>query len=140
MEWLQISGVIIGLMAIVGVVLWFLMDGRDRMDMALFMSLTTFVLVLVFGFGAAGLAYYTSKGNARHAESYYDNLIAPNIVAEYEDYVVVDSDQAALWQAGRSNLSTYNAYLKSRRYWDGVPIIGSLTYAPPEHLKYVRVQ
>lgn len=81
------------------------------------------------------------RNAAIEAQSYYENIVDPHIIEEYEDYVIVGTDIApAIWQAGESNLAIYNGYLKSARYWDSVPIIGSVVYPPPSELKFVRVQ
>lgn len=81
------------------------------------------------------------RADAIEAEAYYENIVQPHIVQEYDEYVVVGTDIApAIWQAGESNLATYNGYLKSTRYWDSIPVIGTIIYPPPDKLKFVRVQ
>lgn len=85
------------------------------------------------------LDYHIDGRNAAmRAEIYYQEVIEPNIVQEYSDYVIVSNVNSALWQMGDYNLTEYNNYLKVKRYWDAIPIIGSVVFPPPEHLKYAR--
>jgi len=136
MEWLAIPGIMLGLTLVaVGITALLSYDDAWTVIMGLAM-----LMLLLFTTLICGTSHYGDRGNVRHAESFYDNIIMPHIVEEYDDYVVVDSAQAAIWQAGDNNLSEYNALLKSRRHWETVPLWSTVTYAPPERLKYVQVR
>ena len=109
-----------------------------------FLEILTFI-VITLAIGALIVCplirNLASRGDAIRAQSYYENIIEPHIIEEFEGYVVVDSDIApAIWQSGDYNLSTYNSYLKSTRYWDSIVILGSMVYPPPKELKFARVQ
>jgi len=81
-----------------------------------------------------------SRPEALTAQSYYENVITPNIVEEYDTYVVVGDAVTGIWQAGDYNVAKYNSYLKTTSYWDAVPIIGSVVYPVPDKLKFVIVK
>jgi len=83
--------------------------------------------------------YYETRNTAWGAEQYYEQIILPNVVAEGEDYVVVENIEAAVWQAGDYTVYNYNSYLVTTKHWQQVPIIGTCIYPVPEHLKYVRI-
>jgi len=141
MEWLIIPGIVVGLVALlfgIGTVLniktnW----GMDTLFIA---SIVFGLIAFLVAITACPITYYSTRTDALRMEAYYEQIITPAIVEEYDDYVVVNSTETAIWQAGEMNLAEYNAYLQSTRYWDGVPIIGSAVFGPPEHLKFVRVQ
>lgn len=94
----------------------------------------------VISFLTCAIYYYTGLGNVREARAYYENIIEPNIVEESDDCVTVSSVNAAVWQAGDYNVSTYNGWLARSRYWNSIPLIGTTVYDPPADLKYVRVK
>lgn len=133
MEWLAIPGIMLGLAALLLVLAyWWPSDAAWCTGLAV-------LVVMLFVLLICGARHYADIGKVRTAESYYDNIIAPHVVHEGCDYVVVDNVQSAVWQAGEFNLSWYNAFLKSRRYWDSVPLWNTVTVAPPDRLKYVRI-
>jgi len=135
MESLIIPGIILGL-----AVACFLVSTRE--DSGLFgIAGKVLVLVFLFSFFLCPLYRQTISRNAElQAQAYYESVIAPNVVEEYDDIVVVAPNLVALWQAGGYNLSAYNAYLQKNRYWDSIPIIGSVIYPAPPTLKLVHVQ
>ena len=141
MEWLIIPGIVVGLVVLlfgIGIAI----GVKTNWDMDTFFiasiifSLFAFMVTIV----ACPITYYSTRTDALRMEAYYEQIITPAIVEEYDDYVVVNSTETAIWQAGEMNLAGYNAYLQSTRYWDGVPVIGSAVFGPPEQLKFVRVQ
>ncbi|MDY6957644.1 MAG: hypothetical protein SVK08_00670 [Halobacteriota archaeon] len=84
--------------------------------------------------------YYGGWDEANRWSAYYHNIVEPCVVEEHDDYVVISSIEAAIWQSGERNLSEYNAYIVSNRKWDDLPIIGWAVYRCPDELKLVRIQ
>ena len=109
---------------------WYSWDGQ----MAGLVIMGIILLIAIVGCPAQ---YLTCRSQVLELEAYYTYVIQPNIVEENAEYVVVDGFEAAIWQAGEMNLSTYNAGLRVLRYWDSIPIVGSTVYSPPTYLKYV---
>jgi len=106
------------------------------------LALVVAIVGFVGGFIAAPITNISTDNKLRVKTNYYENFIEPNIIEEHEDYVVISSDTMAdaMWQSGGSNLSDYNGYLRSNRYWSGVPFIGWAIPEAPDELKYVRVE
>ena len=109
---------------------WYSWDGQ----MAGLVIMGIILLIAIMGCPAQ---YLASRSQVLALEAYYTYVAQPNIVEESAEYVVVDNSDAAIWQAGEMNLSTYNAGLRVLRYWDSIPIAGSTVYPPPAYLKYV---
>jgi len=125
---------------IFGILLWRAWDWEnDIAGMIAIGGLIVGAFVFLVTLIGCPVNYYSQRTEALRAESYYQQTIMPHVIEEADSYVVVDSLQAGIWQAGEMNVATYNAYLKDRRYWDGVPIIGTVVYGPPDYLKYVRI-
>lgn len=140
MESLIIPGIIAGILGILLLIRKFTKsyDARDIIEFINFFLIAALILALMI---CPTLRNIVSRGDAIVAQSYYTNIVEPHIVAEFDEYVVVDSEIApAVWQAGDFNLSEYNSYLATNYYWDANPIIGSLVYPAPSELKFVRVQ
>jgi len=138
MEWLLIPGIFLVAAVISGVIDW--VKSRPHFDHGAWVVMMALCIILcILSILSCSISYYVTRNDALRAEAYYEQIVTPAIVEEYENYVVVDSTQTAIWQAGEMNLSNYNAYLKSMRYWDGVPVIGTCVYGPPDCLKFVRV-
>ena len=145
MESLIIPGIIGGIIGIFFLTVYLLTrychfcKGDDTLVIigAVFL-LEAFVLALI---ACPLIRNVESQSDAITAETYYTNIIEPHIISEFPDYVVVDSSVApAIWQSGDYNLADYNSYLATMRYWDSVPIIGSVIYPPPSNLKFVKVE
>ena len=102
---------------------------------AVLLGLSGFVAVF-----AVPWSYYDEWAEANGWEGYYTYVVAPHIVEEYDDYVVVDSSETMMWQAGGRNVGTYNAYLRENREWNDVPWFKWGCYDAPASLKYVRIQ
>ncbi len=84
--------------------------------------------------------YLITRNDAWRVEQYYESVILPNVVEETDNYVIVSSLEAGVWQAGEFNLYSYNSYVRTTLYWQEVPVIGWHIYPVPEHLKYVKIQ
>ena len=139
MESLIIPGIIGGITGIYFLI-WHLRRfyNEDLCDLGKIILVGVLILSL---FICPPIRNLASRSDAIAAEAYYTNIVEPHIVAEFPDYVVVDSSIApAIWQSGDDNLAVYNSYLATMRYWDSVPIIGSVIYPPPSNLKFVKVE
>lgn len=134
--WLLIPGIILGVVGL-GILLVMRSGGKDSDAAAVIYVVGA--CFLLFSLIVCPCQYYSLRNEALRAETYYQQIALPHAVAEYEDYIEVLSPEAGLWQAGDMNLPNYNAYLRTTRYWDSVPIIGSVVFGPPEYLKFVRV-
>ena len=136
MEWLLIPGIslIVGGLLIVGAWRWLSWDNFFAVGATLLIGCG----IAVFFIGSP-INYYISKADSYQMEAYYDNVIAPHIVDEQGDYVVVTGLEPAIWQAGDFTMATYNKSLRNNRYWDGT-VWGSMVYKFPDSLKYVRVK
>ncbi len=131
--WMLIPGILLGV-AILCLIVAAWRDSEGFIVLALIVG----CFFLIFGI-ASPINYYESRNTAWKAEQYYENLITPNIIEEQDTYVVVSNIEAGVWQAGDSNVFDYNSYLRTTRHWQNVPIIGTIIYPVPEHLKYVRL-
>lgn len=137
MEWLLIPGIILGIMVIWIVIIKLL---QPCVVPVIVEVLTMFmVVVTVLTCITVPLAYLKQRGDVAALLNYYENIIQPNIVDVQNDYVVISNNNAAIWQAGDMNLSSYNSSITQRRYWISVPVIGSAVYSVPVELKFVRV-
>ena len=135
MEWLIIPGILATIFAIL--LLW---SEATVWHKALSVVLCYLAGTLFLGFAiSCPNSYYSTRTNALSAEVYYQEILLPHKVGETDTHIVVSSQQAAIWQAGEMNLPKYNSYLKTTRYWDSVPIIGTAIYSPPKYLKYARI-
>lgn len=147
MEWLVIPGICLGLALIALVILLMLesqiLDSRHENDLLAFLSVGMIIICTVAGVITLILCpthYYSTRNSALRAEAYYEYVAKPAMVEEHSEYIVISNPESAIWQAGTLNLSSYNAYLESTRYWDSVPIIGTAVYCPPEYLKFIEVR
>lgn len=134
MEWLIIPGIIAGL----AIALYVLAAWLGADDGLIAIAIVGGIVV-VLSLSLCPTFYYGSRNAALRAEAYYEHIVLPHVVAQEESYVVVHNIETAIWQAGEQNLTSYNAYLRSTRYWDSIPVINTAVYKPPEHLKYVRI-
>lgn len=133
MEWMLIP-----LICLAGLAITLLLAGisdSDAVQVLFLVAVSLFILSLL----CCPITYYSSANDVREAETYYREFIAPNIVEEHEDYVLISNHDAALWQAGTANLSNYNSYITSNRYWDSIPLIGTCVAVLPDYCKYARV-
>jgi hypothetical protein len=85
------------------------------------------------------VSYYSGLNKSVAWTAYYENIIKPNIIEEHDDYVIVKNNNAALWQAGNSNLAEYLRYYSTTKYWETVPFISLTVYPVPSNLKLVKV-
>lgn len=140
MESLIMPGILWGVCLILFLI-WKLHDKQDLIDSNWGLP---FVIVcgvaFVMSIAAPCTRNINSKNDAITATAYYEYIIQPLVVEEYKDYVIVDSFQGAIWQAGDLNLVAYNSYLQVKRHWDKNLIIGSFIYPVPEHLKLVKIK
>ena len=140
MEWIMVPIVVIG--ACVGIT-WFLHRSFDCdwwQNDFLVIGVIASLVIGVASVVIAPISYYGGWDESNQWSAYYDNVISPHIVDSGSDYVVIDSMQTGIWQAGERNVSEYNAYIMSNRKWDDVPFIGLMVYRCPDRLKYVRIQ
>ena len=96
--------------------------------------------ITIVAFAAFPVQYYSNRNDCWKLESYYQNLIEPNIIYEYGDYVVISNIEGALWQSGDSNLTDYNKQLKIQMYWQNTTWGYLSMYHMPDNYKYVRIQ
>ena len=139
MEWLLIPITIMGLCVVCAILAHIFFDTTYSNDFLILGTLITIGITLTAMIFSCA-SYYDGWDEANMWSSYYDNIIFPHIVAEFDDYVVVTSLESGVWQAGDRNLSDYNSYLRSYSEWDDVPFLGLAVYSPPTHLKHVQIQ
>ncbi len=137
MEWLIVTGIVGGVGVGLAVLAWWLFEYNDG---AAFALSCVAIIIVVLALVIPPACYYSFRESNRQLEVYYENFVEPNIVEEYDDYVVISNDSAGLWQAGSYTLAKYTTELRSLRYWDDIPFIG--WHRPPvdDKLKYVHVQ
>lgn len=133
MECLIIPSIIVVLGGIF--ILVYKIHGSDGWGIGI-IAMAIFFLTAIIG---CPVEYLQSRNKAWQAEEYYNNIAYPSMVQEASGYIVVDNAQAAVWQAGDFNIYGFNSYLRTTRYWDSVPLIGTCVYTPPEYLKYIRI-
>ena len=144
MEWLIIPGILLASGGLIILIAWKIEDWWPMSIADKIMGKVGYLGILIGVLFIAStivcpVHYYSTRTDALKAEAYYQQIALPQMVEEHDNYIVVDSAQAGIWQAGEWNMARYNGYLKSTRYWDSIPIIGTAIYGPPEYLKYVRV-
>jgi len=145
MESLIIPGIMASIVALLSLVkrIWHCIARMDT-ETEEAMSLTQIVLVVLIFIALIVCPIsrnVSSRDDAIIAQSYYTNLVQPHIIEEFGDYVVVSSGVSpAMWQSGAYNLAAYNSYLATARYWNDLPLIGSMIYPPSSELRFVRVQ
>jgi len=129
MECLIIPGIIAGVVGILFVI-------YETSSFMKLICLSPLVLALII----CPAARICSKISALVAQSYYEYIVTPNIVEEYDTYVIVGDAVVGIWQAGGYNVAEYNGYIKSTSYLDAIPILGSVVYPVPSELKFVIVK
>lgn len=140
MEWLLVPIVVVGLCVLISWFTYWVFNRNqwesDFLVVETIVSIVTGVVIILM----APCVYYDGWDESNRWSAYYDNVISPHIIDSGDDYVVVDSMQSGVWQAGELNVSEYNAYIMSNRKWDEVPFIGLMVYRCPDRLKYARAQ
>uniref|UniRef100_A0A6H2A0T8 Uncharacterized protein n=1 Tax=viral metagenome TaxID=1070528 RepID=A0A6H2A0T8_9ZZZZ len=131
-----VPGVIGIILIIVGICAYEWGDGNDmRWFLPIWFLCGFFVLSVI----ACPGVYIKSRNKAWQVQTYYENIIQPNIVENKGDTVVIKNLEAGIWQAGEFNLYSYNSYIRTTRYWQEIPILSTIIYPVPKELKFVSV-
>ena len=97
-----------------------------------------FILIFFCSMVVSPAVYCSSRNSSLKAEAYWDS-IQNCVVEKHDDYVVVDSLHAGVWQSGGYNINSYNQYIKTNKYWDSKPVAQWFIYPVPDKLKYIRI-
>jgi hypothetical protein len=122
--------------------MFFLFTRKIHVDSVLYDTLGVvaiiFLLILFGSMIVSPTAYYSNKNDSLKAEAYWES-IQNCVVEKHDDYVVVDSLHAGVWQSGGYNINSYNQYIKTNKYWDSKPIAQWFIYPVPDKLRYIRI-
>jgi hypothetical protein len=132
---------ILTLISIVLIILSVKYEWMDDVEYTWAEGVTIFVsIICVISFIIFPISYYDNRNMVWENETYYNQIVNPNIIDIGTDYVVVSNTNAGIWQAGESNVSDYNKWLIVQRYWQDT-LWGKLVYYRiSDDCKYVRVK
>jgi len=134
MDWLLIPGILGIVLILTAIYKW-----RDVENGFVSVVIVILIICIFLAFIICPVNYYKTKTDSIEAEAYWDTFISPNIIEETDEYITIKNINAGIWQSGGYNLASFNQYLKSTRYWDSMPVLGTCVYPPKNHLKLVKV-
>ena len=136
MSWIIIPAFFF-ILILIGLILYNKLNEPDWAFLIVIVSSFAFIIAII----SCPIQYYGDRSKSWAMQQYYESIVQPNIIEEYEDYVVVDDLTSGVWQAGgETTLYDYNAYLVTNRHWQTNIITKTIVYPAPKELKYVRIK